>query len=130
MHKLNEVCRWQAHKEIIHDAAKIARDEQCANYPKSEFSITVTLTAIIRCVWTNDTVVAKHLIHRTDLGKKYLVVEGNRVALLRPEEFEAEVAEDRRRQSTRKAAELQAESKLGKKKKRSQMQALQRLANA
>ena len=72
---LNEVCRWQIHKGIIQDAARIARDEQRANFPESEFAVSVTLAAIARCVWTNDAVVARHLIHRTALGKEFLGVK-------------------------------------------------------
>ena len=116
--------------EIIQDAAKIARDEQCANFPKSEFAISVTLTAIARSVWTNDVIVAKHLIHRTELGKKHLLVVEHTVTLVHPEEFEQMVEEDRKKQSDRKAAGIAADAKLGKNKKRSQMQALQRLAKA
>ena len=86
--KLPTIQRWELHKQIIQDAARIARNDELENFPDKFDSRFLTLTTIGRVASQNNVKLAFKLIARSSLAREHIVIDNERVELLEPDKFE------------------------------------------
>ena len=92
---LSPVARWQQHKHFLRQAAMIVRDEACVLDPTSSVPSNFALSAVARCVWTNDIRVARILIRQSPIGREYLCIQSDGVSLTDPEVFHAMIQQEK-----------------------------------
>jgi hypothetical protein len=96
---LGTIERWQTHKVIIREAARLARRQLFLENESSEETKHIALQSIARAVWRNDTSLAEILADRSPLAQKHLAVDSQRNVIIHDAPlFQAEVEAARAKQ--------------------------------
>ena len=126
--KLDErhvVDRWQLHKIIIKEAARIVRNSVLQSEPDSVMAKSQTFATAARCVWQNDISLAMNLIHKSPLIAEHIQVRNGTVTVIDSESFDLAVRNARQEFYDARHQELEALKH--KKKKKQQTAAIDRL---
>ena len=123
--------RWQQHKTIIREAARLARNAAMIEPNRPLFLDTQMLSTISRAVWFNDVKIAKLLLALYPVAREHIVVCNGVVSLSNPALFSSTVSASK--YAYREKARLEAEAamktaKKNKKKAKSQAEAMTRLS--
>ena len=102
------VSRWETHKTIIREAARIARDEECIESPDTKFAKGTVLFAAARAIWTNDLHIANILIYRSSLIAALIEIQHGFVVLTDPVRFTSEIEDVKRAQIAERESQLDA----------------------
>ena len=93
---LPAVLRWETHKLIIKEAARVALDEHLLLHGQDGEAKGLTLSSIARAIWFCDCRLARVLLARSSIARELLSVTGSMVSLINPAGFAALVESDRR----------------------------------
>ena len=87
--KMGVVTRWETHKAILKEAARLARDEELLQNADKPWCLAQTLSTAARCVWFNNTALAKKLISRSPSFATHVRVQDGNVSIVDQSSFEA-----------------------------------------
>ena len=75
---------------VQRESAIMVRDKLFLDAPESQHSLLTRLASISRAIWYQDVKLASILILHSELGARFLKVDGGKVVLLNPTDFESQ----------------------------------------
>ena len=99
--------RWEVHKEVIREAASLAKEAMFLEAGDSTEAVNMRLTSIARAVTRNDTKLANILMTHAEVAREHIEVRGGRVSLNDPAHFQRVVERSKLQETEVYKAELE-----------------------
>jgi hypothetical protein len=101
--------RWEVHKEVIREAARLAKEAMFLEAGGSTEAVNMRLTSIARAVTRNDAKLANILITHAAVAREHIEVSNGSVLLKDPLRFRQEVEDSKSKEIDASRAELDRE---------------------